>query len=169
MFRGEYGICTTCKEVAEELGVNPQKKWIVIKKPYLCKYHNDMRKAGETVKIKPVTKSSIKPKFRKATGEWDMFLEIWKERKHICENRRTQLGDTPKPYMFSHIISKGRNPSLRLDPDNIELLCKPCHTLHETGTIQQVKRMAHSQKKKDYLKKNDYLRYCKLFGDDKDN
>lgn len=164
MFRGEYGICSTCKEVAEELGVNPQKKWIVIKKPYLCKYHNDMRKAGETVKIKPVTKSSIKPKFRKATGEWDMFLEIWKERKHQCTGCGKSLGDNMIPHYFSHILPKSRFPELRLDPNNILIECVKCHSDYETKGIEVIKRKRNFQVKLDYIKDKDYLKYCKLKG-----
>lgn len=32
------------------------------------------------------------------------------------------------PYFFDHIISKGARPDLKLDPDNIQLLCVDCHT-----------------------------------------
>lgn len=165
MLKSTKGICKECEKIAKELGTTPQEKWIAHKKYSLCKYHNDMRKAGEKIRIKQVTKSSFKPKFKKTTGEWNMFTTIWHERKHKCNNCRADLGDEPRPIYFSHIISKGRNPKLRLDPDNIELLCAACHNLHEFGTIEDVKRMVHNPEKKEYLKKHDYLRYVRLFGD----
>lgn len=172
MFRGEYGICTWCKEEAEKLNVEPSKKWIVIKKPYLCNYHNKMRLQGKKNQISKITKSSvkkastIKPKFKKTTGEWEMFQEIWKEKPHRCENCRTNLGDRPKPVFFSHIITKGSRPDLRLHKDNIELLCAKCHHKWEVGDIAAKKRFKFSPVKKELIRKENYMLYCKLFGDE---
>lgn len=166
MFKGEYGTCSKCKEIANDLGTKPPKRWIVIKKSYLCKIHNEMRKRGDKPKVSSITKSSIKPKFRKPTGELEVFKLIWSERPHICNNCRVNLGEQMNVRYMSHIISKGRDTTLRLDPDNIEVLCPKCHDIHENGTIEQVKRMAHPPKKKAYLKKHDYLRYDKLFKND---
>jgi len=163
MFRGEYGICKVCAELSEELGTTPQKKLIVIKKPYLCKYHNDIRKSGGQVKIKEITKSSIKPKFKKATGEWDMFMEIWDEKPHNCENCRCNLGDKPEAFMFSHIITKGSNSSLRLVKDNIEVLCYSCHQKWEFGDLDTKRSFKASKTKRNLLKKHNYILYEKLY------
>ena len=69
MFKGEYGICDECAKHAVDMGIKPQERWIVVKKPYLCKVHNDMRKKGNSPKpIKKDIKKHIKP-VKKATGE----------------------------------------------------------------------------------------------------
>lgn len=104
---------------------------------------------------------------RKKTGEWEMFLEIWSKTKdHYCEKCNCDLGREPKPFIFSHIVQKSKKPELRLDPDNIELLCFNCHHEYEFGTIDKLKKMNHSQRMKDYLEKHNYLRWCKIFGED---
>lgn len=63
----------------------------------------------------------------KTTGERDLFLEIWSERPHFCENCKTPLGNEPKVWMFAHIIPKSVNELLRLIKKNIKLLCFDCH------------------------------------------
>ena len=74
-------------------------------------------------------------KRKKATGEWEMFLQIWEERAHYCQNRncRKYLGFEPQPIFFSHRKSKGAYPELRLCKDNIDLLCRSCHEVYEFG------------------------------------
>ena len=69
----------------------------------------------------------LKSKIKKPTGEKEVFLQIWKERPHICSNCKEPLGHEPLAHFFSHIVPKSRNESLRLDPDNILLQCWLCH------------------------------------------
>lgn len=63
----------------------------------------------------------------KSTGERELFLKIWEEREHYCQHCGKYLGEEPKSFYFSHIKGKGAYPELRLDPNNIELLCYECH------------------------------------------
>ena len=63
----------------------------------------------------------------KTTGEKEIFIEIWQERPHVCENCKTFLGNEPKIWMFAHIIPKSVNRILRLVKKNIRLLCYDCH------------------------------------------
>ena len=70
-------------------------------------------------------------KKRKITGERDMFIEIWNEREHICENCNQELSYEPRVHYFSHIKSKGAHPSLRLEKSNIQLLCMDCHYAYD--------------------------------------
>lgn len=97
--------------------------------------------ARERAKNKPRTKVQIKkvwkPHRRKPTGEAAMFLEIWSQRPHVCVNCREGLGKEPRTFYFSHIIPKGRRPDLRLNPDNIQLLCFECHRAYDQGTKAQ--------------------------------
>lgn len=62
-----------------------------------------------------------------------LFMEIWEEREHVCAKCGKPLGDEPKAIFFSHIRSRGARPDLKMDKDNIELLCSACHRLHEFG------------------------------------
>lgn len=103
---------------------------------------------------------------RKKTGEREIHLHIWTNTKDPrCECCGKKLGNYPSPIFFSHIIPKSRRSDLRLDPNNFELLCAEHHQVWEFGTIDQIKKLNHTQRKKDYMEKHDYLRWEKLFGD----
>jgi hypothetical protein len=80
---------------------------------------------------------------RKATGEKELFLEIWQERPHICINCKEPLGDEPIVSFFSHIKSKGSHSELRLDKNNIELLCFDCHYTKEFSTKEKYNKRKH--------------------------
>ena len=69
------------------------------------------------------------------TGEKELFAIIWQERPHVCSNPKCKkpLGDEMVAHYFSHIYPKSIRPWLRLDPDNIELLCIECHHEHDFG------------------------------------
>lgn len=75
---------------------------------------------------------------RKITGEKNLFLEIWKERDHVCSHCGEYLGAVPRAIYFSHIKSKGSKPSKRLDKSNIELLCSNCHQEYEFGKKKRI-------------------------------
>lgn len=68
-------------------------------------------------------------------SETAVFIEIWRERRHVCQN----LGcgaelKTFKPICFHHLKTKGAHPALRLVKRNIALLCENCHTeAHRKG------------------------------------
>lgn len=70
---------------------------------------------------------------RRSTGELAVFREIWTERPHVCNRCGRPLGEELKVSYFSHIKSKGARPDLRLDKNNIELLCTACHREYEFG------------------------------------
>tara|TARA_R110000868_G_scaffold411642_1_gene706639 strand:- start:1958 stop:2218 length:261 start_codon:yes stop_codon:yes gene_type:complete len=74
---------------------------------------------------------------RKSTGEAIVFYEIWNERQHICENCKIYLGDDARTWFFSHIKPKGKYPELRLEKNNIQLLCYDCHYAHDFKTKEK--------------------------------
>ena len=83
---------------------------------------------------KPITK---KKSFRKE--DRDFYNKIWASRPHHCEECGTSLeamvkanGD-PISHLFSHRHSKGARQDLRLDPQNMDLLCPSCHRQWEFG------------------------------------
>lgn len=108
------GLCSSCvykknhggKSQAEVLMEKSRNKPVKVQAPIKCKPY--------------VYK-------RKNTGEKQIFLQIWEERAHVCENCGKPLGSVPKNFMFSHTKAKSVDPSRRLDKDNIRLLCWDCH------------------------------------------
>lgn len=89
---------------------------------------------------KTLKRQAIKPKRREPTGEWDLFMEIWEEREHRCENCKIPLPEQPIPDFFSHIKSKGACPELKLVKTNIEINCKACHDIYEFGDREDYKK-----------------------------
>lgn len=123
MFQPHYGICICHNE----------KRLIVVKKGY-CQQGNYEQKQAKKKK-KPIyisVKQKVKP-----TGEREIFLEIWNERPHVCENCLEYLGSEAKAHFFAHLLSKKQHPELRLDKDNIVLLCFDCHYQLDHGTIDK--------------------------------
>lgn len=85
------------------------------------------RKAEKALKPTIPTRCKKYTYKKRNTGERQVFLEVWDERPHLCENCGNELGNIPKNYMFSHIKAKSICSSLRLDKSNIRLLCWDCH------------------------------------------
>lgn len=52
----------------------------------------------------------------------NLFLEIWKERKHYSEVSGNYLGKEPLSIFFHHIFPKSKYPDLEYDKSNIILL-----------------------------------------------
>jgi 5-methylcytosine-specific restriction endonuclease McrA len=76
-------------------------------------------------------RSPIKRK-RRATGEAEVFRQIWDTRPHLCEQCGALIREA-RAVNFAHVIPKSRRPDLRLEPSNIRLLCAPCHMGEHTG------------------------------------
>lgn len=89
---------------------------------------------------KPLKRTPLKKKFPKPTGERELFLEIWEERPHYCTNKDCQeyLGEEPLTHYFAHLKSKGAHNELRLDKDNIALLCFDCHYIYDNGDRSKI-------------------------------
>jgi len=58
----------------------------------------------------------------------NLFLEIWKERKHYSEVSGDYLGKEPLSTFFHHILPKSKYPDLEYDKSNIILLTLDEHT-----------------------------------------
>lgn len=52
----------------------------------------------------------------------NLFLEIWKERKHYSEVSDVPLGNEPLSTFFHHILPKSKYPELEYDKSNIIVL-----------------------------------------------
>lgn len=121
MFKPFYGQCPFCPPGTKRL--------IAVKKGY-CKEHNASVKGKVS---KPIQKTAIKKRFKKPTGEYAMFIEIWNERPHYSEVSGRYLGDEMNVQYMSHILSKGAYPGFRLNPDNIMLKTAEEHAEWEFG------------------------------------
>lgn len=80
-------------------------------------------------------KSSVLVNFAKDNADYikqmQMFLSIWKKRKHYSEVSGEYLGNTPLSTYFHHILPKSKYPQACLDEENIVLL-----TANEHGTVE---------------------------------
>lgn len=70
-------------------------------------------------------KKSPAKKAKKATGEMDLFKQIWDERPHVCFVSGNKLKFSP--HIFFHILGKGAFAKYRLERKNILLVCPEYH------------------------------------------
>ena len=100
--------------------------WVLNQNPLLkyCIGHANMNKGIKSSQVKKI--SSKRKKRLSGYSEKDMFKDIWNERPHICVDCNRYLQEA-KAHNFSHIKSKWSRPDLRMDKDNIEILCFRCH------------------------------------------
>jgi hypothetical protein len=87
------------------------------------------RASSFTAKPKPLKKRSPNN-----PGWWDVALEIWEERPHVCEVYGTSLGDVPLPIFMSHLLPRGSYRKYKRDKMNIRLMSPEAHNLwHKEG------------------------------------
>lgn len=162
MFRPHYGICIC----------HGQHRLIVVKAGY-CKEGNETRKrkhdgsrmdglpnryrnSARTSKavFRPLVQQPKKKKpilyRRKRTGEGEVFQKIIERVRKMaespwCECCRKAVHSIG-PANFSHALSKGAYPSLRLDERNIWFVCETCHHEWEFGDKSQPKFEAKRQR-----------------------
>lgn len=72
-----------------------------------------------------------------------LWKQIWKERPHRCEVTGVPL--TFNPSAFSHIITKGARPDLRLWPLNVVLMSFEVHHLWEHGSRAKLRSLPEWQ------------------------
>lgn len=66
----------------------------------------------------------------------EVFLSIWKKRKHVSQVSGTYLGREPKTYMFHHIFAKSKYMELAYEEDNIILLTADEHASVELNSTK---------------------------------
>lgn len=78
----------------------------------------------------------------------EMFLNIWKKRKHHSEVSGVYLGSEPMSTYFHHILPKEKYPEACLDEENIILL-----TLEEHSNVENdMYKYEEVNKKREQLK-----------------
>lgn len=87
---------------------------------------------------KPIAKMSEKAKAAKKeevnmfAADKEFYSSIWLAAPHVCEVCKLKLGKEPLTVFFHHILNKFSFPGFRHVPENILIVCKPCHNQIET-------------------------------------
>lgn len=125
--------CTQCAKQGDQREKNIVYGWQHRNNPRrdtLCASHNAIRKRNDA-RVKKAEKSLHEK-------DWDLNMEIWNTRPHVCVECGKPLdehvkGERPPKHYFSHLMGKGAHPELRYDPNNIVLHHLRCHQLWEFG------------------------------------
>jgi hypothetical protein len=104
---------------------------------------------------KPLAQSRLKPTLTPKKGVSDgyiqqreMFLNIWKKKKHYSEVSGVYLGSEPMSTYFHHILPKEKYPEACLDEENIVLL-----SLEEHSNVENdMYKYEEVNKKREQLK-----------------
>lgn len=113
MFRPHRGVCSNPECQKSDV-------LIVVKDGYCQKCHHDRKAAKKRMSGKKEYKYS-----RRSTGEVDIYekvLEMLPDEEtkcFVCGSRISLITHNN----FAHVLSKGKYPEARLDPENIVILC----------------------------------------------
>lgn len=88
---------------------------------------------------KPKPRKKLKSRSPKNEGWWDVALEIWAERPHVCEVTGVPLGDTPHPIFFSHLIPRGSYKKFKRRKDNIRIQSPAAHKCWHDEGVEKLK------------------------------
>jgi len=106
--------------------------------------------SGKGLSSKMSVISSIKAKNVHNAGhnqQRDMFMDIWKKRKHYSEVSGVYLGSEAMSTYFHHILPKEKYPDACLDEENIILL-----TLEEHSNVENdMYRYEEVNKRRNHL------------------
>jgi len=97
-----------------------------------CKNHSSRKRFSKS-EIKP----KVSQKVKQTEDMFHFFEDVWKERKHECENCGKWLGNEPLSYMFDHLLEKSKYPELKHEKDNIMLVCLECHDNKTRGFLTE--------------------------------
>jgi hypothetical protein len=111
------GICKTCGKNSDSDYCFQHKP----RKPLLDNSKGLIRKVSVKGNYKAM--ESLKEEIDKVKLQMrNMFLNIWKKRKHNSEVSGDYLGNEPMSTYFHHILAKSKYPEACLDEENIILL-----------------------------------------------
>lgn len=71
--------------------------------------------------------SQLHKRIKNKKSQIELFQEIWNERDHVSELSGKYLGDEMNAWFFAHILSKGSNPQLKFNKENIMLVTQEEH------------------------------------------
>ena len=104
---------------------------------------------------KPLNQCMVKPSLtaKKVVNDGhnqqrDMFMDIWKKRKHYSEVSGVYLGSEAMSTYFHHILPKEKYPEACLDEENIILLS----LLEHSNVENDIYRYEEVNKRREQLK-----------------
>jgi hypothetical protein len=109
-------------------------------------FQHKPRKALQQRMVKPslTSKKGVSDGY---TQQRDMFLNIWKKRKHYSEVSGVYLGSEPMSTYFHHILPKEKYKEACFDEENIILL-----TLEEHSNVENdMYRYEEVNKRRNHL------------------
>ena len=113
--------------------------------------------SGKGLSSKMSVISSIKAKNVHNDGhnqQKDMFMNIWKKKRHYSEVSGVYLGKEPMSTYFHHILPKEKYPEACLDEENIILLTLEEHSNVENDMYKYEE--INKRRKQLKLKYNEY-------------
>ena len=102
-----------------------------------CMKHSYLNKQPKRTELKPWPPPKLigKKRAKRVQEKWSeykVFVEIWKEREHICDNCWKYIKSFDPPC-FAHKLNKRDNPELRYKKENIALVHGIWETMDDTG------------------------------------
>jgi len=112
-FKPHRGICSCGCD---------KEGYICVRKGYIQECNERIKKEKKKLspRMNPIV-AKVK-KFKEPTGELKLFKMIWESRPHRCEVCGKEIKEFSH-NIFSHILSKGSYGLLRLDENNIWIMC----------------------------------------------
>lgn len=89
------------------------------------------RRASPLTHVEPRRRGTTKE--RGYTGGWPSARALHLLHEPLCRHCRA-LGRVRVATEVDHILDIATHPELRLDDDNLQSLCKPCHSKKTYGT-----------------------------------
>jgi len=112
-----------------------------------CYFHSQKKPLKKS--YKPISKLSEKGKIAKekkkeyTLKQWDLFLEIWNERPHVCYETCKPIYGEPLSIYFHHCLEKNPYPEFALEKWNIVIVTGDTHSqvhsnIDKTPKIKQL-------------------------------
>lgn len=156
----KYSLCNKCNHKrlhGETLIETNIRKNQVYNTNSLKKQQQTIRKPAKIYYIPQTTnkKAKINKKLSKVKSEIE--LEALQDGTYYCKGCGSGI-DCDK----SHILSIKQHPELELDKENIDLLCRDCHMMWESGDIEKMVRLLCFERYLEYIKKHDNFKYNQI-------
>lgn len=116
----------------------------------VCKNHMIKKSMndGKAVRMSTISnKKTNSVQNNRHNQQREMFLNIWKKKRHYSEVSNTYLGSEPMSTYFHHILPKEKYPEACFDEENIILL-----TLEEHSNVENdMYRYEEVNKRRNHL------------------
>jgi hypothetical protein len=116
----------------------------------VCQNHAPKTPLKKTTKIKTGGRRSGKSHVLMK----ELFMHIWRKRRHVSEVSRKSLGKEPLTIYFHHILPKSKYPQAAFDPENIILLT---WEEHENVEMDMYKYEEVNKRRETLLRKYDLI------------